>query len=105
MWGIPFAWIASIPLVYVPWLIARNNRLLLVPGMGTLGLFTVWAAMVTFVQSQTYDYASLMPPLATTSYPVFLGLRFINLFAVAAQLYLTYYLLCNDTATKYSRLW
>lgn len=92
----PLPWIAqSLPLVYVPCLIIRNNRPLLVPGMGSLGLFTVWAAMVTFVQSQTYDYASLMPPLATTSYPVFLGLRFINLFAVAAQLYLTYYLLCN----------
>ena len=89
--------IGSVPIQYFAAVgVCLSVLLLLVGKFGTqpgralhlFAPFIVWAVAVTTIGTALDDYASKMPVLSTTSYGVYMFLRFLNLAAFAANVYL-----------------
>lgn len=92
---IPLQWLTQFFLLGVVALMALQNRLLTVPGSGFLALFVAWAALVTLANALLFDYSRLLPELSTSPYWLFIGLRFLSIFAFAAAAALVYWLLSH----------
>jgi hypothetical protein len=89
---VPVQWLAQ-SLVFGTVLLLGLRYLYPVPGSALFACIFAWALAVTLVNSLLRDYGSLMPQLVTSSYPIFIALRFVALLSFAATVYLVYWLL------------
>lgn len=93
---VPVGWIAQVGfLVAAAVLIGSTGRLRRISGTWVLFAFCVWAFWVTAVNALLHDYADAMPVLTTSSYPLFVSLRFVTLLSFAAAAYIVYWLLAE----------
>lgn len=93
--NIPFEWLSQAGFVAVIIFLLIDRNLYIVPGSKILFSLFFWAIIVTSVNIFFKDYISLMPTLSTTSYPLFVCLRFIKLLSFIAAIYLTYWILAK----------
>ena len=93
--NIPFEWLSQVGFVAVIIILFINGNLYFVPGSKILFSLFFWSIIITFVNIFFKDYISLMPTLSTTSYPLFICLRFIKLLSFIATIYLVYWLLAK----------
>jgi len=93
--SIPIQWLVNVGLITTVVLVALTDRLYVVPGSKPLLWLFVWGLFVTGFNILLNDYASLMPPLATTSYSIFVSLRFVQISAFISAIYLVYWLLAR----------
>jgi len=91
--NIPFEWLSQVGFIAVVIFLFIDRNLYLVPGSKILFSLFFLAVIVTSVNIFFKDYISLMPTLSTTSYPLFVCLRFIKLLSFIAAIYLIYWLL------------
>ncbi len=91
--NIPLEWLSQVGFIVVIIFLFINRNLYFVLGSKILFSLFFWAIIVTSVNIFFKDYNSLMPSLSTTSYPLFVCLRFIKLLSFIAAIYLTYWLL------------
>ena len=101
--GIPLPWIGQATITAAALVALLSGRVQRVPGSGGLFLYFAWAVACTAVNAAVTDYSLLMPPLATTPYPIFLLLRFFNLVAFGAALYVTLWLLRRGREEQLTR--
>jgi hypothetical protein len=93
--SLPFPWVTQIGLIAVVIHIILTSKLYFVPGsLELFGLF-LWLYLVTIsnIYLQGSDYARLMPGIATTPYPIFIGLRLLKIVTFIATIYLIFWLL------------
>ncbi len=91
--SVPVPWLTNALVVaFVPYLVLRTDQRIRVPGLRLVFLFGFWSVGVTLVNISLTDYSLLSPELMTTSYPVFIILRFLNILAFLGQLCLTFWL-------------
>lgn len=91
--NIPFEWLSQVGFIAIIIFLFFDRNLYIVPGSKILFSLFFWAIIVTSVNIFFKDYISLMPALSTTSYPLFVCLRFIKLLSFIAAIYLIYWLL------------
>lgn len=91
--NIPLEWLSQVGFIVIIIFLFINRNLYFVPGSKILFSLFFWAIIVTSVNIFFKDYNNLMPSLSTTSYPLFVCLRFIKLLSFIAAIYLTYWLL------------
>jgi len=91
--NIPLEWLSQAGFIAVIIFLFIDRNLYFVPGSKILFSLFFWAIIVTAVNVFFKDYISLMPTLSTTSYPLFVCLRFIKLLSFIAAIYLIYWLL------------
>lgn len=92
---VPFQWLTQFGLLGVAGLLLLAGRLPKVPGLGVMIPLVAWAAVVTLANAVVIDYPRIMPPLASSPYPVYLALRVVGLMTFAAAAMLVCYLLQN----------
>jgi len=90
---VPIEWLIKVGLIAVVLFLGFTRGVYIVPGSRVLLSFFFWALLVTAANSLFTDYASIMPSLATTPYPIFISLRFLNILSFVSALYLTWWLL------------
>lgn len=90
--SIPIEWLVNVGLIIIVVLVALTDRLYVVPGSRLLFWFFIWGVFVTGFNVLLNDYAALMPSLATTSYPIFISLRFVKILSFISAIYLVYWL-------------
>jgi len=90
---IPIQWIASCAVLLLFLFVLLTQPVGRIPNMRLLALFGGWCLVVTAVHVLLHDYAALMPSAATSSYGVFVALRFAAILVFAAVAVLTYTLL------------
>jgi len=90
---VPIEWLVRVGLIMAVLFLGFTQRLYIVPGSRVLLFFFFWALLVTALNSMFNDYAGMMPVLATTPYPVFISLRFLNILSFISALYLIWWLL------------
>jgi hypothetical protein len=90
---VPLQWLVQLMVLAAAGFLLLGKRLSPVPGMGPFPWLVGWAAVVTLGNAMLYDYSAYMPALATTPYPIYLALRFLNLLSFAAAVGLTYWVL------------
>ena len=98
---IPISWIGDAGLFALGLLVFSRVRP--APGTGWLIAYIVWSAVVTIATASVSDYGSLMPPLATTPYPVFVALRFLEILSFAGTVQVVYWLLSRGHEAAVSR--
>lgn len=104
---VPVTWISQLGLIACVGYVAFRYRTASPPAYKRLWLFLGWAALITAVNLIVGRYARLMPPGATTPYPVFVGLRFLTILSFIAALYVIYWLLTqgwHERIVKYTIL-
>lgn len=102
---IPVQWLAQLGTIAAVLFLGCTHKLYIVPGSQVLLWFLLWALLVTTFNSAINDYKSLMPPLATTPYPVFISLRFLTILSFISTLCLVYWLLVKgyrDSVIKWT---
>jgi len=104
---VPIEWLTKVGLITTVIFIAGSRKLHLytVPGVRIVLFFFLWALLITAGNILLKDYASMMPPLATTPYPIFISLRFVHIIHFIAALYVIYWLLVNgykDSVIKWT---
>ncbi|HEX6373816.1 MAG TPA: hypothetical protein VF006_33115 [Longimicrobium sp.] len=92
---VPFQWLSQFGLLGAAGLLLLAGRLRAVPGLGVMVPLVAWAAVVTLANLVAFNFPLLMPPLASSPYPVYIALRFVGLLTFAAAAALVYYLLQN----------
>jgi hypothetical protein len=90
---VPFPWIGNVLVVCLAILLAVRTRYASLAGLGFLLMLTAWGIVVTIGNCLAEDYSHLMPRLASTSYTVFIGLRFLSLLNFASYLYIIAWLI------------
>lgn len=90
---LPFQWLTQFGLLGVVAVLVLAKRMPKVPDLWVMVPIFAWAAVVTLGNIVAYDYARVMPPLASSPYPVYLVLRFLAILTFAAAVALVYYLL------------
>jgi len=91
--AVPIQWIASCAVLLLFLFVLMTQPGGRIPNMRLFFLLGGWCVLVTAVQALLHDYATLMPSAATSSYGVFVALRFAAVLAFAAVAVLTYILL------------
>lgn len=91
--NIPFEWLSQAGFAAVIIFLFIDRNLYLVPGSKILFSLFFWAIIVTSVNIFFKNYIILMPTLSSTSYPLFICLRFLKLLSFIATIYLIYWLL------------
>ncbi len=91
--AVPIQWIASCAILLLFLFVLLTQSSVRIPNMWLFALLGGWCVLVTAVQGLLHDYAALMPSAATSSYGVFVALRFVVGVAFAAVAVLTYMLL------------
>jgi hypothetical protein len=89
---VPIQWLAQF-LVFATVVLVGLRHLYPVPGSGLFVCIFAWALVVTLGNALLYEYGRMMPELVTSSYPLFIALRFIALLSFAAAVALVYWLL------------
>lgn len=102
--GIPIPWIARCIPIAMTMLVLLRTRMLRVPGSMCLAGLLLWCFVITAANIIHYDYQALMPAAATTSYSIFISLRFVAWISFAAQLYLVWWLLDQGRVLAVARL-
>src|SRR5687768_436972 len=98
----PFPWLAAAGFVALAGaLVLFTNRVRLVPGSTALFLFFAWTLFVQTLNAGSFG--ALLPSGATLSYASFVLVRYLNILAFAAVLYLTYWLLTEGKGTELMR--
>lgn len=94
--NIPFEWLSYIGFIAVIIFLSADRNLYYVPGSKVLIFLFLWAVIINSVNIFFTDYFALMPTLSTTSYPLFICLRFIRLLSFIAAIYSIYWLLMKE---------
>ncbi len=89
---VPIQWLVNIGLIIVVVFVAFTHRLYVLPGIQPLLCLFIWGLFVTVLNVLFNDFARLVPSLATTPYPLFVSLRFLNIFSFTSAIYLVYWL-------------
>jgi hypothetical protein len=95
--NIPLEWLSQVGFIVIIIFLFIDRNLYLVPGSKILFSLFFLAVIVTSVNIIFKDYISWMPTLSTTSYPLFVCLRFIKLLSFIAAIYLIYWLLVKGS--------
>lgn len=90
---IPIQWLSKTGSVAIAIWLVGAGRLFFAPGSVLFIAFVAWAAAVTTWFAVFSAIPHPMPAMATTPFPVFVALRFLNLFAFFAIAQITYTLL------------
>jgi len=98
--NIPFEWLSQAGFFAVIIFLSVGSNLYYVPGSKILIILFLWAVVINSINIFSTDYFALMPALSTTSYPLFICLRFIRLLSFIAAIYSVYWLLMKGN--KYS---
>lgn len=99
---VPLPWLAEAGFVALAAaLVLFTNRVRLVPGGGALFLFVAWTLFVQTLNAGRFG--ALLPRGATLSYTSFVLVRYLNVLAFAAVLYLTYWLLTEGKGPELMR--
>lgn len=93
---IPIEWISYVGFIALALFVLMTDKLYIVPGSKLMLSFFLWAMAVTVLNIFFKDYGSLMPRLTTTTYPVFVTLRFLRILSFIATIYLVYWLLRSE---------
>jgi hypothetical protein len=89
---VPLPWLAAAGFIALgAALVLGTNRVRLIPGGGAFFLFLAWTVFVQTLNAGRFG--ALLPSGASLPYVPFVLVRYMNLFAFAATLYLTYWLL------------
>ncbi len=91
--GVPLPWLSQAGILVLCGWILSQNAISLPKGSVVFLLLLTYAIITTFTNSFVEDYSLLMPRLATTSYEIFVALRFLNFGSFFAFFLVTYYLL------------
>ena len=91
--SIPICWLAQIVSLLCALWVFLNAGLPVIPGFKWALALLGWGALITLLKSVLGDYEQRMPPMATTAYSTFVGLRFVHLCAFVGQVYLCSWLL------------
>lgn len=102
--GVPLPWLGQLVISGAALLTLMTGYVRFTPGLGILCLLAVWAVVSTVFAFLSGEYPALMPPIATSSYPVFLALRLFKLISFGATLYVTYWLLHKTGRERVVRL-
>lgn len=89
---LPLPWIGKFLILTLAFGLLSVSRFPLYPGAALVVLVVLWSWLSTAVGTLQMDYAQMMPPLATSGYPLFLILRVANLMAFAAMVFLVWWL-------------
>jgi hypothetical protein len=92
---VPVAWLGQLASIAVACYLILSEPIHLPPGGMLWPLLMVWGIALSVSQGFLEDYASMMPPLATTSYPVFITLRMLSLLSTTATIVIGCFLLQN----------
>jgi len=98
---IPIQWIGQSGFLVLGLVVLSTGRR--VPGTGWLLAYIAWSAILTIGTASVSDYERLMPPLATTPYPVFVALRFLEILSFAGAVHVVYWLLSQGREPAVSR--
>jgi O-Antigen ligase len=90
---VPVQWLVQLLAIGAAGFLLLGNRLGPVPGLGPFPWMLGWGAVVTLANVMLFDYPARMPPGATSPYPVYVALRFMNLLSFAAAAALVVWLL------------
>ena len=91
--GIPIPWLAEVLTIIIVLAIGYKSKYYLFSGDKILIVLIGWLFFVTIINQLFFDYSEIMPPLATTSFPVFTSLRFLKLISLLCFLFGIYWLL------------
>lgn len=92
---IPIPWLGQVASIGVATYLAFSEPIRLPPGGILWPLLMVWGISLSLCQGFLEDYASMMPSLATTSYPVFITLRMLSLLSTTSTIIIGCFLLQN----------
>lgn len=92
--GVPVPWLSQVGAICAALALISLTKVRLFPGSLPLALFVLWLGSATLLGTIFGNFSREMPP-ATTSYPVFVSLRFINVFAIASLALLVYFV-CRE---------
>lgn len=92
---VPIAWLGQVFAIAVAGYLVISEPVRLPAGSVLWPILTIWGIALTVCQSYLDDYASMMPPLATTSYPVFVTLRILSLLSSTSTIVIGCFLLQN----------
>lgn len=101
---VPIQWLVRIGIIGVALWQMLEGRLFFAPGSAWLLAFLSWGIFVTASVTIVNNPSTQMPAAATTSYSVYVLLRFVNLFAFLGMLQLVY-TLCHAGHTIAVRRW
>lgn len=101
--GIPIPWIVDVVIVGTVVFIVSLKSVYVIPGNNILLLMLVWIFIVSLfnLNSELQDF---FPHDATTSYPVYLMLRYFALISFVATLAMTYWLLKQGYSRAISKI-
>ncbi|MBT9175289.1 MAG: hypothetical protein DDT22_00964 [candidate division WS2 bacterium] len=91
--GIPVPWLSEVLAIILMLAIAYKSKLYHFPGDKIFIVLIGWLFLVTIGKEMFLGYSAMMPPRATTSYPVFIALRFLHLVSLLSFLFGIYWLL------------
>ncbi len=91
--GIPIPWLSEVLAIILILAIAYKSKLYHFPGDKIFIVLIGWLFLVTIGKELFFSYSAMMPPLATTSYPVFIALRFLHLVSLLSFVFGIYWLL------------
>lgn len=100
---VPFDWFAQFGFIGLALTLVFLGRPVAIPHLRPYAWIVVWAVLVTAVGIGTRDYASMMPQIATSSYPIFIGLRFLVFASFAAAAYVAVWVLTYGHADRLIR--
>lgn len=99
---IPIQWLSRFGAIALAAWFLVTGRLHFAPGSGWLLLLLTWTGLVG-AASAAFGQERVMPPLATTTYPVFIALRVMNLLAFLGMMALTYTVLVQGRERQLQR--
>jgi hypothetical protein len=86
--GVPVQYLAAFAACFVVMLLRARYGPIAIQNFRLLFVYFLWAAGITALSCALHDYSDEMPPLSTTSYAVYIGLRFLNILSFAAMVWL-----------------
>ena len=98
--GIPLPWLANVAAIGLVFILFFISKIPSLPGMRIFFLLFILALLLTIYKSITADYDNIMPPLANSSYSLFISLRFLVMLSFAGIATITYFL-CKKGYTNY----
>ncbi|HRK21886.1 MAG TPA: O-antigen ligase family protein [Fimbriimonadaceae bacterium] len=100
---IPFDWFAQFGFIGLALTLFFLGRPLPMPYLRPYAWIVGWAVVVTAIGAGTHDFASMMPEVSTSSYPIFIGLRFLVFASFSATAYVVAWILTHGDSERLFR--
>ncbi len=100
---VPVSWLGQAAAIAVALYLVVREPIRLPPGGILWPLLMVWGIALSVFQGALEDYASMMPPMATTPYPIFIALRMLSLLSTTSTIVIGCFLLQNGQRDLMSR--